>query len=367
MSRRPAPWSSSDAAWAGGRRRYDLVTELAVSGLVVVVLVVSLSVLFSSPDPPAVTMEQWATEAPGDFLATTLTELDGTSGAATYGPPYQSANAQNGSLQGFGFLSPQKWAGEQIPVDPAVDFVARPLTTMSGDGSVARALQEWQAATPAQQTTWANGFTAALGKATFARGAYDVPPGGYGPIGTILEAQYHLALSGGLDAALLASPDPAQPYSNDQTRLLLYMGDSGQTGGASSCISPGQPVPEPDGCWYYDQAVANTAPRHGGYLAGGTWGVVNEVGNWPGAWWLFPYSFWYQWGYGASGASGDLYAMLCAGAVSLVFLFLPWMPGLRSLPRVSRVYRVMWGDYYRLVEREQAAAVAPAARPDGPA
>jgi hypothetical protein len=352
--RSPGRWESSDAAWKGGRRRYDLISELIASGVVVLFLVVTLSVLFGSPDPPAVTMEQWATQAPGDFIGTTLTEVDGTSGAATYGPPYQPASEQNGSLQGFGPISPQEWVGVTIPIDTFTDFVAQPLRTVPDDGTVERALQQWQAAPAAEQTAWAAAYTEALAKASFSDGAYDVPAGDYGPLGPILEAQYELALSGGLDNALLASSDPAQPYSNDQTRLLLYMGDSGQTGGASSCISAGQAVPVPDGCWYYNQSVANTAPRHAGYLSGGTWGVINEVGNWPGAWWLFPYSFWYQWGYGANGASGDLYAMLCTGVVSLLFLALPWIPGLRDIPKLTRVYRIMWGDYYRMVERRRS-------------
>jgi hypothetical protein len=346
-------WESSDAAWKGGRRRYDLISELIASGLVVLVLVVALSVLFGSPDPPPVTLKQWASQAPGDFIGTTLTEVDGTSGAATYGPPYQPASEQNGSLQGFGPLSPQKWAGVTIPIHPFVDFVVQPLGTVPGDGTVERALEQWQAAPASQQTAWAAAYTKALAKATFPDGAYDVPAGDYGPLGPILEAQYALARSGGLDAALLGSGDPRQPFSNDQTRLLLYLGDSGQTGAAASCISAGQAVPHPDGCWYYNQAVANTAPRHAGYLAGGTWGIVNEVGNWPGAWWLFPYSFWYQWGPGATSTSADLYVMLCTGAVSVLFLGLPWIPGLRDIPKVTRVYRIMWGDYYRMVERRR--------------
>ena len=103
-----------------------------------------------------------------------------------------------------------------------------------------------------------------------------------------------------------------------------------------------------------NQSTANVAPRYGGYLAGNNWGVVNEVGNWPGAWWLFPYSFWYQWGPGLTSQSADLWAMLMTGFVSMFFIFLPWIPGLRDIPRVSRVYRVMWRDYYRMVEREQS-------------
>ena len=63
----------------------------------------------------------------------------------------------------------------------------------------------------------------------------------------------------------------------------------------------GDPLPADGGCWYYNQSVANTAPRFGGYLDGGTWGVINEVGNWPGAWW--PTRWWRLRGASSRGTS----------------------------------------------------------------
>ena len=366
MSRGPASWKSSDVAWRGGRRPYDLVREVIVSGIVVAIAVVGLSVLFASPDPPPVTFKAWATESPKDFVATTLTEVNGTSLSATYGPPYQST-AQNGSTQGFGPFSPEKWFGQQIPVNTYQDYVARPLATVPDpDGQVAEALKAWENASSDQQATWATAYQSALTSAAFTNG-YDVAPGNYGPLGTILQAQYDYAASGGLDNAIVANPSNAAIwYSNNQTFALLYLGDSGQGNGGPDCvapdtvqqnrISPSQQLPTGYGCWYYNQSVSNASPRYGGYLAGNTWGIINEVGNWPGAWWLFPYTFWYQWGPGLNGASADLWAMVMTGLVSLPFMFLPWIPGLRDIPKLSRVYRVMWRDYYKLVEREQAAA-----------
>lgn len=351
---RTTKWQSSDVAWRGGRRPYDLAKEVTISGIVVAVLVVGLSILFASPDPPALTMQQWAKEAPKDFLATTLSELDGTSSSATYGPPYQSAAAQNGSIQSLGPISPQTWVGETIPVDPLRDFVAAPLATVPDRVDVARAIDTWSAASGDQQTAWAKAYTEALDRAS-ASDAGRLVTTDAGPLPAILTAQYELATAGGLDNALKANEArPAIWYGNDQTFALLYLGDSGEGGGAADCISAGDPLPAGNGCWYYNQSVANTAPRFGGYLDGGTWGVMNEVGNWPGAWWLAPYSFWYQWGYGANGSAGDLYAMI--GTVlffALPLLLMPWVPGLRSIPRLSRVYRVMWGDYYRLVEGDR--------------
>lgn len=356
MSRR-GTWRSSDVAWQGGRRPYDLLKEVTISGAIVAVLVVGLSLLFASPDPPSLTMKAWATEAPRDFVATTLSELDGTSASATYGPPYQTS-VQDGSTQSLGPISPQTWLGETIPVDPEQDFVVRPLGTVPDrTGLVPKAIESWTSASAEQQKTWAAAYRTALGKASFGDG-YDVVSLSAGPLPLILRAQYDLAVAGGLDDAFMANEDePSIWFGNDQTFALLYFGDSGDGGGSPSCISAGEPLPVDDGCWYYNQSLANTAPRYGGYLDGGTWGVMNEVGNWPGAWWLAPYSFWYQWGYGATGAAGDLYAMIATALVfALPALFLPWIPGLRSIPRLTRVYRVMWGDYYRLVEEAPPTA-----------
>ena len=356
MSRGRA-WESSDVAWRGGRRPYDLAKEVTISGVIVAVLVVGLSILFASPDPPAVTMQQWAKEAPKDFLATTLSELDGTSTSATYGPPYQSASAQNGSTQSLGPISPQTWFGETIPVDPLRDFVAAPLRSVPDHTGVTQALDTWSSASSGERETWSKAYTAALDRASASDVATLTVPDA-GPLPVILTAQYELAAAGGLDDALKANEArPAIWYGNDQTFALLYFGDSGAGGSASDCISAGDPLPADGGCWYYNQSVANTAPRFAGYLDGGTWGVMNEVGNWPGAWWLAPYSFWYQWGYGANGAAGDLFAMLATVVVfALPLLLLPWIPGLRDIPRLTRVYRVMWSDYYRLVEGDRPRA-----------
>lgn len=353
MSRGPATWKSSDVAWSGRRRPYDLLKEVTVSGVIVAILVVAASVLFASPDPPPVTFQEWATEGAKDFTRTTITEIDGTSLSATYGPPYQGTE-QNGSTQGFGPLSPEQWFGEAIPIDTWQDFVATPLRSL-GDPAVDAAITRWESAGSEQQERWATAAKQALTTS-------DTVPddAATGPLPTLLAAQLRMARSGALDAALLYSNAETVSggpvwYSNDQTRALLYFGDSGDGGAGSQCIAPGQQPPGDGDCWYYNESVANTAPRFGGYLAGDTWGIINEVGNWPGAWWLFPYSFWYQWGPGLTSPSADLYAMIMTGVVSLPFLLLPFIPVLRDIPRVTRIYRFMWGDYYReLAESERS-------------
>jgi hypothetical protein len=362
MSRGPAPWKSSDVAWRGHRRPYDLLKELTVSGLIVVLLVVAASVVFASPDPPPATFREWSQQAPKDFSRTTLEEIKQTSLSATYGPPYQTTE-QSGSTQGFGPLSPERWFGEAIPVNTWQDFVARPLRS-TGRPQVVRAIDEWDSATAAQQATWGDATRSALD--VWDPTAATPPEGGEstvvlelprdsGPLAVLLPAQLDMAQTGALDAALLADTATRSSggtvwYSNDQTRALLYFGDSGEGGAGPDCIAPGQAAPADGGCWFYNLSVDNSAPRFGGYLAGDTWGVINEVGNWPGAWWLFPYSFWYQWGPGLTSDSADLYAMIMTGLVSIPFILLPFIPGLRDIPKGTRVYRLMWSSYYREVE-----------------
>lgn len=232
---------------------------------------------------------------------------------------------------------------------------------------VSPALRQWENASHSQQQAWADAYQTALGQApdTFAGNSYAVPGGGYGPLGAILRTQYQLAVRGGLDNALRQNPNKQVWFNDDYTLAELYLGDSGNGGfgnvvkfgrqADAACLVPGQKPAPGQGCWYYNQAVTNTAPNYAGYLAGDTWGITNEVGNFPGAWWLVPYTVWYQFGWGLSATFADLWAMIATGLVSLPFLFLPWIPGLRDIPKLTRVYRLMWGDYYKLVEQEKAA------------
>ena len=78
-------------------------------------LTVILTILFSSPDVTPVTLQSWAKADPADFVATAITELDGTSEIATYGPPY---NDTSGSAQKIGPISLQDFAGVHQPSTP---------------------------------------------------------------------------------------------------------------------------------------------------------------------------------------------------------------------------------------------------------
>ena len=91
MSRRHANDVAS-VPWTGPTRHYDIVKEGVIAVLVVGLLALGLSALFSAPDDPALTFKGWATSAPDNFYATTVSELAGTSESAGYGPPYNNAS-----------------------------------------------------------------------------------------------------------------------------------------------------------------------------------------------------------------------------------------------------------------------------------
>src|ERR1039458_9863569 len=75
--------------WKGGYSPYDIVKEGIIAVVIGSILTVLLSVAFGSPDDPSITVKAWSTNAPMDFATTALSELNGTSGSAGYGPPYK--------------------------------------------------------------------------------------------------------------------------------------------------------------------------------------------------------------------------------------------------------------------------------------
>ena len=109
-------------------RPYDLVKEFVLALVAVLVLTLALAWIFSSPDEKAVTMADWATNAPADVVATATGELAGTTTSAGYGAPYNT----KGDGQSLGPLPLQRWAGVQIPVDSAQDLVLTPLGRVQG-------------------------------------------------------------------------------------------------------------------------------------------------------------------------------------------------------------------------------------------
>jgi hypothetical protein len=323
--------AAADAApWRGPTRRYDILKEGTVAGCIVLVLTLALAALLSSPNVPSITIQSWAKVAPADFLATAATELNGTSETATYGPPY---NHQTGSVQRLLF-SPTQLAGVRQPIEPAQDFVLRPLATISSTNTaVAAALATYQAAPAAKQLAWANAYGNAVTHVTFPNGNPVVPKAADGPVPVMLANELTMARSGGLDASLLAK----QPfYGTNFTGPLLFL---------------------EDGAYFSTKA-------EGMNLTGEQWGVMNETGSYPGQPWLWLYTLWYQVpGFSAS-ANVDMIAVYMTGLGTLLLLAVPFIPGLRDVPRLIPVHRLIWRRWGN--PAQQGAGNEPPAGKSGP-
>jgi len=300
---------------------YDLVKELVLASVAVLVVVVVLAAALSSPDVPSLTIARWAQDDPVDFVTTATAELSGSSDTAQYGPPY---NNGDGAVQHLWFLHPQEWAGVRYTVDTAQAFVLQPLQqAAAGDATVARALSTLNAADDTQRSAWYDAYTAALGDAKVDNGQVAVVAGDYGPLPALTDRLLNLAQTGALDGLLLVS---GNFYETDYTKPLLYMGDG---------------------------EYIHTLAEHE-KLTGSQWGMMNETGRYPGQTWLWLFTMWYQvapfdreYGFlGVNAANADLAIVVLMTVLSAALVLVPFIPGLRDIPRWIPVHRLIWRHYY---------------------
>jgi hypothetical protein len=324
---RRAQRAADAAAWRGPNRRYDILKEGSIAVLITLVLTVGLASVLSSPNVPPVTVRSWVQVAPDNFLATAASELNGTSKIATYGLPYNN----NGQLQSELF-APARIAGVRQPIETAKTFVLDPLAKSAPtDPPLAAALAQYSAASADQQNKWAANYGTAVQKVTFAGGAPVVPKADDGPVPVMMAAELTLARSGALDGYLSAQ----QPfYGTDYTKPLLFL---------------------TDGEYYSNQAAAEK-------LTGDQWGVMNETGSYPGQPWLWLYQLWYHVPGWEHSFNLDLIALYMTGLGTLLLLFVPFIPGLRDIPRLIPVHRLIWRSWGQPAEGQE-----PAARQDHPA
>jgi hypothetical protein len=302
---------------------YDLLREGLVVLAVIVLITVLFSVFWSSPDYPTVTGQDVATRTPMEYVRQTLETLAGESSIQTYGPPYNT-----GEPQSLVNVAPADIGGVTIPLDPSRDFVLDPLKRIGLiDASIAAAVTTYQAASAAQEQKWIAAYGKGLDKATLAGSGATarvlLPPGDYGPVPTMMDGMLALGQSGLLEGALLAGT-PHYPYALDFTRPLVFFQDDVYA------------------------AVANKLD-----MTGPQWGINNETGDFPGAWWLYPYTFLYQIPPMNSSPNADLLAGVIITVVFLIMLCLPFIPILNRLPRWLGVYRLIWRDWYRSGGRPQ--------------
>ena len=305
-------------------RPYDLVKEFVIALLVVATLTAALAAIFSSPDEKGITMRDWATAAPNDVVATAAGELAGTTTSAGYGPPYNHASPG----PSLGPVPLAEWGGVRIPIDSARDLVIAPLSAPAAAPALRAALARWNGASPGQRTAWATAYGDALAKAPDGNPAR-VAAGNYGPAPVLAAGFLSLARSGGLEGSLTSS---GTFYGGDATRSLLLLAD---------------------GAYLEDQARARQ-------LGGDQWGMMNETGNYPGQPWMWLYTFWYQIEPFSSSGNADALVWGLMMLLSLGLVLLPFIPGLRSIPRWIPVHRLIWRDWYR---QPPAIAVARPAPP----
>ncbi|MHB1575677.1 MAG: hypothetical protein ACYCX9_04055 [Candidatus Dormibacteria bacterium] len=306
---------------------YDLVKEITVVLGVMLVVVLILSAVLSSPDQPPVTVQSWARAQPLDFVRTATGELQGTTISADYGPPYnidadgRDSHDVGGSVQTLGPLAPQVWAGVHQPVDAAQAYVLGPLALASvGRPALAAALVRYRQASAAQRRGWLTAYAAALEHARVSdQVVVAVPAGAYGPLNVIMQALLQDARSGALDSLLVRS---GHFYDTNYTGPLLFLGD---------------------GNYFPGLAAAQ-------HLASSQWGMTNETGRYPGQSWLWLFTFWYQIPLVSTASNADLMVVLIMGFLSTLLVLVPFIPGLRDLPRWLGLPRLVWREHYRFLK-----------------
>ena len=290
---------------------YDIIKEGTIAIIVVGLLVVLLATLFGSPDERAITVKAWSNADPIDFATTALGELNGSTVTAQYGAPYNTAAPG----QNLGPLRLAQFAGVTIPVNTVRDFVINPLSSLPYDKSLSAALTEWKGANASQQKSWVSNYTASASKMTWSNGQIDVPATNAGPVPELINKLTSMARSGALDQALVTG---GGFYTTNYTKPLLFVADG--------------------------TYLANLAQKQ--HLLGSQWGMMNETGSYPGQAWLWLYTFWYQVPPFNSSTNADVQVSALMGLLSILLLLLPFIPGLRSIPRKVKVYRLIWREHY---------------------
>lgn len=301
--------------WKGGYSPYDILKEGAIALLVVAILTIGLAIVFGSPDEPEITIKSWSTATPVDFAQDALSQLNGTSETATYGPPYN--NASTG--QQLGPLQLAKWVGVTMQINTAKAFVLDPLKSQPSQPALSSALAQWSSASSSQRTSWVANYTKGATNMKWVDGAIVVNAQNSGPVPEFISYLTDMARTGALDAVLTQE---SAFYTTNYTLPLLFL---------------------EDGTYLKAQATHQ-------HLAGDQWGMMNETGNYPGQAWLWLYTFWYQVPPFNSSGNGDILVWGLMMLLTLLLALVPFIPGLRTIPRKVKIYRIIWKEHYQSIE-----------------
>ena len=93
--------------------------------------------------------------------------------------------------------------------------------------------------------------------------------------------------------------------------------------------------------------LADFEPRLEHLLGNPQWGMMNETGSFPGQVWLWLYTFWYQVRPFSWSNNADLLVMMVMTVLSIGLICIPFLPGIRDIPRKIPIYKLIWRDHYR--------------------
>lgn len=303
MKLRPLPREAERSA-------YDRPARLLAVALgVVLLLSLALAVLFSSPDERPTTIRSWSREDPIGFLATATDELGRTSRTAEYGAPYD----RGGPGQHAAFLRPQSWLGVGVPINTAKDYVIGPLRSIP-DPKLQAEISEFEHVSSSLKTDGIESMERALTKVVVGKKqSVVIPPGEYENVDSMMKVLLPMAQSGDLDGYLLTDRGI---FRADYTKPLLFIADG--------------------------NVLRERAAREG--LRSHQWAMMNETGGYPGLPELWPYTFWYQIEPFRTSHNADLLVWLLMAALALTLICVPLLPGIRAIPRLIPIHRLIWRE-----------------------
>jgi hypothetical protein len=295
------------------QKPYDLLREGAIVLIFVTVVVIILAAVFSSPDYPTLRGEDVAKLQPITYLKTSIGILAGMSSLQDYGPPFN--DHPDDAQQIFG-IAPANVLGVTIPIDPPEDFILKPLERVAVlNQDVAEALITYRSASAAQKQTWTKNYLDALDRAAVSEDEVQIPEGDYGPVDVMMMGMLDLGKAGLLEGAL--ESNERLPYTLNFTRSLLF---------------------------FQDDVYADIANHLD--MLGDQWGISHETGPYPGGWWVWPYTFFYQIPPMRTSPNGDIQVISIMTLVLLFLLLIPFIPLVNRIPHWLGVYKIIWRDWY---------------------